>query len=442
MFKIYRQNSNRKQKICIIGGGAGGIFTLKIFQEVLDPLKYDVICFERYSDIGGQWNVSLIDKEVEPSLDPSSEPDDSESNLLRSPSIFYKELIARSPIPMMETPDFSLSDSNTELCYLDAPTILQHLKDYAEKWNLLPNIRLNTSVDRVSFDKREKQFLVTHRNLKEQTRSSEIFEYVIVATGHLFYPNIVSYPGQKTFPGQILHSKYFKDARRFKNRKVLVVGSSFSAEDVSLLCIREGALRVTVSRRGPSTNLKWPAGIDERPILTRIQGNTVHFQDGSSWDYDVIIYCTGYLHKFPFMEEDLKLRTDNVLAPPLYKQVIMPSNPKLFYLGMQELVYTFSLYWIEAHLIAKVIQGKIKVPSEQQCLRTIEEDQERESNVSSWEDKSKFQSDYIDHICELTGQPSLNCHELILQVGKDREEDISKYKQKTHFKSKFHSKSS
>ena len=45
----------------------------------------------------------------------------------------------------------------------------------------------------------------------------------------------------------------------------------------------------------------WPEGVIERPILTKIDGSTVTFKDGSTEDYDVIIKCTGYLHYFPFM---------------------------------------------------------------------------------------------------------------------------------------------
>jgi trimethylamine monooxygenase len=38
---------------------------------------------------------------------------------------------------------------------------------------------------------------------------------------------------------------------------------------------------------------KWPKGMDERPLLTNIEGRTVHFKDGSSKNFDAIILCTA-----------------------------------------------------------------------------------------------------------------------------------------------------
>ena len=60
---------------------------------------------------------------------------------------------------------------------------------------------------------------------------------------------------------------------------------------------------------------------------------------------DAIILCTGYLHHFPFISEDLKLKTGNRLYPPmLYKGVVWQNNHKLFYLGMQDQFHTFNMF--------------------------------------------------------------------------------------------------
>ena len=45
----------------------------------------------------------------------------------------------------------------------------------------------------------------------------------------------------------------------------------------------------------------------------------------------LIILCTGYLHHFPFLEDNLKLKTHNRLYPPkLYKGVAWQDNTKSF----------------------------------------------------------------------------------------------------------------
>ena len=39
-----------------------------------------------------------------------------------------------------------------------------------------------------------------------------------------------------TFPGRIMHSHDFRDAEEFRDKNVVVLGSSYSAEDVALQC--------------------------------------------------------------------------------------------------------------------------------------------------------------------------------------------------------------
>ena len=68
---------------------------------------------------------------------------------------------------------------------------------------------------------------------------------------------------------------------------------------------------------------KWPDTIDERPLLQRIEGKTCHFKDGSTKEIDTIMMCTGYLHSYPYLEDNLRLRSPNCLYPQnLYKGTV------------------------------------------------------------------------------------------------------------------------
>ena len=345
----------------MIGAGSAGIFTLRALQN-LDQEKYDVTCFERYSTVGGQWNY----------LGKERIDDDG----MEVHSSMYANLKINAPKFTLGTPDFWFNDKN-EPCYLTGAEVHKHLQKFLVDFNIIENIRFSTYVEKVSFDETDKKFKMKSKNLISQLETYEYLDYVIVATGHFRSPNYVSYPGQQTFPGLVIHSKGFTDARRYKGKRVLVVGSSYSAEDIAIQANRDGASFVTLTCRTVHHGLKWPKGIDERPILTKIEGSKVHFKDGTSCDYDVIIYCTGYLHIFPFMEEQLKLVTKHVLAPPLYKQVVWASNPRLFYAGMQDQIYRFSMFWLQGHLCREIIQGNIQVPDEVSCRAAIEEDQEK-----------------------------------------------------------------
>ncbi len=72
----------------------------------------------------------------------------------------------------------------------------------------------------------------------------------------------------------------------------------------------------------------------------------------------------GYSHHFPFIEDNLRLRTHNCLYPlGLYQGVVWEKNPRLFYLGMQDQPDTFNMFDAQAWFVRDVILGKIALPS-------------------------------------------------------------------------------
>jgi trimethylamine monooxygenase len=63
------------------------------------------------------------------------------------------------------------------------------------------------------------KFEVSYRDKKNNKTSKDIFDYVIVSTGHFSVPFIPEYPGMKSFPGRIMHSHDFRDAEEFRGKK-------------------------------------------------------------------------------------------------------------------------------------------------------------------------------------------------------------------------------
>ena len=57
-------------------------------------------------------------------------------------------------------------------------------------------------------------------------------------TGHFSIPNTPKWPGFDQFEGRILHSHDFRDAKEFSGKDVLVIGTSYSAEDIALQCYK------------------------------------------------------------------------------------------------------------------------------------------------------------------------------------------------------------
>ena len=94
----------------------------------------------------------------------------------------------------------------------------------------------------------------------------------------------------------------------------------------------------------------------------------------------ILKLLTGYLHHFPFLSEDLKLKTHNRLYPPmLYKGVVWQNNHNLFYLGMQDQFHTFNMFDAQAWYVRDIIMNKIKLPS----------DDEISNDINSWVSKRR-----------------------------------------------------
>jgi trimethylamine monooxygenase len=216
------------------------------------------------------------------------------------------------------------------------------------------------------------------------------------------------YPGYESFSGRILHAHDFRDALEFKDKDVLIVGASYSAEDIGSQCWKYGAKTITVTSRS-GIGYSWPDNWEEKPILTHVDGRTVHFSDGTSKDVDAIISCTGYLHHFPFLEDDLRLVTANLLwADGLYKGVAWERNPQLFYLGMQDQYYTFNMFDAQAWVARDMILGSLATPDATTMAADSAGWRERNDALATAYEEIDFQGDYTQHLVDLTDYPDFD----------------------------------
>ena len=92
-------------------------------------------------------------------------------------------------------------------------------------------------------------FEVTARDCANDTEERQVFDHVIVASGHFSSPNVPEYPGFASFNGRILHAHDFRDAREFTDKDILILGTSYSAEDIGSQCWKYGCKSVTVAHR-------------------------------------------------------------------------------------------------------------------------------------------------------------------------------------------------
>ena len=251
--------------------------------------------------------------------------------------------------------------------YPPREVLWDYIRGRVEKAGVRPYIRFNTAVRQVCFDAASRGNSPSLlKTIPPAPRRRKRFDYVVNACGHFSTPNAPSFPGFESFGGRILHAHDFRDALEFKDKDVLLVGSfSYSAEDIALWqCWRSTvrrALRVAIAPRrwaitGPKTGKR-------NRYCSACAAISLTSPDDTHKRIDAIILCTGYQHHFPFLPDELHLKTGNRLWPlNLYKGIFWEDNPGLIYLGMQDLWYSFNMFDAQAWYAREVILGRITLP--------------------------------------------------------------------------------
>ena len=183
-------------------------------------------------------------------------------------------------------------------------------------------IKFQTLVNHVEYSKKTDDFIVRTKDQPTSRETTERFTHVIVASGTFAYAEKPSFPGLSEFKGRILHSQDIKHMDAFRNQKILIIGARWSAEDLALQAFKYGAEHVIISWRTMPHGQDWfefPEGIEQRPLVEKVDSNSAWFKDGTTAEVDSIIFCTGYRWHFPFLAEDLRVPGQFFCSRDFYK---------------------------------------------------------------------------------------------------------------------------
>ncbi len=386
-------------RVAIIGAGPSGLAQLRAFQSAAQKGAEipEIVCFETQIDWGGLWNYSW-----RTGLDEYGEP---------VHCSMYRYLWSNGPKECLEFADYTFEEHFGKLIasYPPRAVLFDYIEGRVKKAGVRDLIRFRTPVRRVSYDEGSGRFTVTAHNLTNDHEYDEEFDYVVVANGHFSVPNVPHFEGFSTFNGRVLHAHDFRDAMEFKDKDILVIGTSYSAEDIGSQCWKYGCKSVTVSYRTAPMGFNWPDNWEERPLLERVENKTAYFKDGTSREVDAIILCTGYLHHFPFLPDELRLKTGNRMWPlGLYKGVVWDKNPKLFYLGMQDQWYTFNMFDAQAWFARDIIMGRIDLPSREDMEKDSLAWRKKEEALEDPYQMIEFQGENIQELIDMTDYPSFD----------------------------------
>lgn len=327
------------KKFCVVGAGPGGLIAARALRN--RGVEVDIL--ERYSEIGGIWNINQ----------PGS-PMYESCNFISSKS--YGGFVGY-PMPA-HYPDYPRWDQ-----------VLEYVRAFARSHGLEPLVQFNievTSAEPVR-DTRGEFWRVT-------LSTGEVREYrgVVYAGGAQWEPYVPGIEGWDTFTGRGIHATEYRRPQEFDGQRVLIVGAGNSGVDIAADAAQRASKAILSTRRGywffpkqifgvPSPDLLTgsaplpeipvlgnvpPERVGElvlasvgdltryglpapdhqvaathpimnnqvlhylshgklewRPDIERIEGSTVLFKDGRQDDFDVIILATGYDVNIPWLPE-------------------------------------------------------------------------------------------------------------------------------------------
>nr|GMD95976.1 flavin-containing monooxygenase FMO GS-OX-like 4 [Ipomoea batatas] len=360
------------KNVAVIGAGAAGLVAARELRRE----GHGVVVFERESQLGGTWVYTSAVESDPLGLEPCREVVNSS---------LYASLRTNLPREVMGFLDFPFVDTKKARRdprrFPGHREVLEYLRDFAGEFRVTEMVRFSTEVRYVGLVGDGKWKV---RSIKRGGSGGggaadvdEVYDAVVVCNGHYTEPRIAEIPGMDVWPREQIHSHNYRVPDGFKDKVVVVIGASASAEDISRE-IAKVAKEVHIASRsfqtGSSAKLLGYENVWRHPMVDALSTDGgVNFPDGIVIYADAILHCTGYKYHFPFLETGGVVSVDDNRVGPLYKHVFPPAlAPGLSFVGLPWKVVPFILCELQSKWIARVLSGRVCLPPEEEMMADIE----------------------------------------------------------------------
>ncbi|OTA67854.1 FAD/NAD(P)-binding domain-containing protein [Hypoxylon sp. EC38] len=414
------------KKIAIIGAGPSGLAAAKYLQAQNDAFP-QIDVFEQQAEVGGVWNYSPVARPIDslPVPQTDARPQKPDPPVFEGgdgdgvgggegkgkplfPSPMYEDLHTNIPHTLMKYSDLGFRDG----CEI-FPTrddVQAYLVAYAR--DVRHRIRFSTQVADVALrpdGRGRERWDVRTTDLLTGREDRDTYDAVVVASGHYSTPYIPDGIGgiaefHKAHPGTISHSKLYRNAEPYRGKKVVVVGTGASGLDIAsqIQSVCKGPLLISARTQAPKETLEHVGNVVQVGRIKRflVEKRGVEFfplddynsedededsgKKGSSEekgetiiekDVDAILFCTGYLYTFPFLNSfnDPPLVTDGRRVYGLAKHFLHIAHPTLAFPGLPIKVIPFPLTESQGAVLARLWSNTLPLPP-----RSVLEEWERE----------------------------------------------------------------
>lgn len=182
--------------------------------------------------------------------------------------------------------------------------------------------------------------------------------------------------------GKVLHSHSYRSPDPFAHQSVVVLGAGASGVDISFELVQAKA-KVILSHNKPALRCSLPPEIQQAaPMVKVLEDGSLLFQDGSVAQAQFLLLCTGYNFHFPFLcPKQLGLEVEHHLVAPLYKYLLPPAFPSLFFVGICKIICPFPHFDCQVQFGLGVLEGTVQLPSCEAMTEEAEKERQRKTQM-------------------------------------------------------------
>ncbi|MCJ8742551.1 hypothetical protein PDJAM_G00083300 [Pangasius djambal] len=415
-------NRSGKLRVAVVGAGAAGLCAARHILSRAESFEPPVV-LEQSARVGGTW---YYEERVGTSDD---------GRLIHSS--MYRDLRTNLPKEVMMFPDFPF-DSHLP-SFLTHWDVQQYLEAYCKSHDITPHIKFNTMVEEVKPISMETdkggpvRWEVISRGM-HGGHSTQTFDSVFICSGHYSVPHLPSIPGIEHFKGKVMHSHSYRCPEPFAHQSVVVLGAGASGVDISFE-LAQAKAQVILSHK-TALPFSLPLEIQQAPPVVKVLDNgSLFFQDGSVAHAQVLLLCTGYSYHFPFLcPKRLGLEVQHHLVAPLYKYLVLPAFPSLFFIGVCKRICPFLHFHYQIQFALAVLDGTVQLPSHELMKEDAERERQRKTQmgvqVKHLLQMDSDQWDYYVSLATIAGLPPPNpvIQSLYEEVGRQRQANPQAYR--------------
>ena len=235
-----------------------------------------------------------------------------------------------------------------------------------------------------------------------------------------------------------MHSMNYDKAKDNKDENVIVLGAGSSGLDLTIQ-LSEFSKKVYLVHLGNNLPTEFPENVEQ--VIGTLTGC---FEDRSVeinhkellQNIDSIFLCTGYKHSFPFLTPECEIKVSNNHVTSLYKHIFSTKFPSLSFIGLCLRICPFPNFAGQAQLIASVLTGRTKLPSQEEMVR--DEKLDYDERIKQGLPKHKMhllgnqrQYQYLKTIAEMIGKPCAltpTVQSLYTHIGMIRLKNLTSYR--------------